>query len=142
MSLSATEFRQLLDESAGGSEERYLHPVNQEFTFTSGVFNALRPVNGRWFVDLVAEQLAPLYAKAWLENNASIGIVILQVFGPAEHSDAARVTLSLKDGEPPAFTEMVAQCEVPEGVWTFYLGTDTALRAGNYITNLYLPQEH
>lgn len=143
MSMTAAEFRQLLNESVGGSDERYMHPVNQEFTFTSGVFNALKQVDGRWFVDLVAIKLAPLYAKAWLAGEASVGVIKVEVFAPGQHAEAARVTLLLEDDMPDAATELVEVCDFPVGVWTFYLGTDSAApNSSKYLTNLYLPQEH
>jgi hypothetical protein len=143
MSMTAEKFQQLLDDSVGGSDERYMHPLNQEFTFTMGVLNALHPVDGRWFVDLVAMKVAPLYAKAWLAGEASVGVVKVEVFAPGQHAEAARVTLSLEDDVPVAFSELVEVCDFPVGVWSFYLGTDSAApNSSRYLTNLYLPQEH
>jgi len=143
MESSASALTQLMDSFAGGSPGVYLHPVNQQFTFTEGVYQAARSVNARWLVDLVAMKMAPLYAKAWLEGNASVGIITLEVYKPGEHPGVAgRITLSLLDNQPPAFVEQVSAGDFPPGTWKFYLATDAAQRSGQYITNLYLPQEH
>jgi hypothetical protein len=94
----------------------------------------------------MALKIAPIYAKAWLENRVGIGIVKLWVFTPAERAadsnlPAARLSLSLTDTDPVAYVENIAYTDFPEGEWVLRLGTDE-IGPESYVTTAYLPREH
>jgi hypothetical protein len=112
-------------------------PQGESPSFRAGRMS--KAANASWLADLVAFQLAPAYARAWLEGMASIGIVGVSVT-PGPRGNHAWVRLQLDD-DHPALAEEVAVTDFPEGCWEFYLGTDEG-PGGIVVTTMILPQEY
>lgn len=140
MTCNAQTLQETISRYAGGSDTRYRHTFNRRFIYSAGVQAVAELAGAYWLVDMIALQMAPVYAKAWLAGKAGLGIVKVKV-PPKGSEEQATVSLSLQDDEPAAITEKLSFTTFPEGEWTFYLGTDDQ---GNedYITNMYLPVEH
>ena len=119
----------------GGSLQRYRHPLNRKLICTDGVLAVLQATKAEWLWDLVANQLAPAYAEAWLAGTAGIGTVTVSVL-----NGVTTVSLTLDDDQPHLRQEQ-AQDNFPEGTWQFFLGTDDAGEEG-YISSLILPCEY
>lgn len=140
MACNAHDLRQVMNEYSGGSDQRYGHPFNRKFIFTEGVRAVARAAECFWLIDMVALQLAPVYAAAWKREEVSIGIVKVHV--PEKGAGGrASVSLSLQDDAPPAVHQELDYTDFPAGEWAFYLGTDYA-GEDLYLTTMYLPQEH
>lgn len=143
MAYDAQDLRRLMQEFSGGSDQRYRHTFNRSFIYTGGVQAVAEAAGAYWLLDKVALELAPLYAKAWLEGKAGIGIVKFTV--PAAESQDKQlrpvVTLSLADDAPAAYEQALDFTTFPEGDWAFFLGTDE-IGPDSYVTTMYLPQEH
>jgi hypothetical protein len=140
MAYDAQDLRRLMQEFSGGSDQRYRHTFNRRFIYTEGVQAVAEAAGAYWLLDKVALELAPLYAKAWLEGNASIGIVKFTV--PKDGTEQRPVViLSLADDAPPAYELALDFTTFPEGDWVFFLGTDE-IGPESYVTTMYLPQEH
>lgn len=144
MSTDAYNLRRVMDEYLGGSETRYRHTFNRRFLYSEGMQAVAQAAGAYWLLDKVAFELAPLYAKAWLEGNTTIGIVKFTV--PTEESKTRQprlypvLTLSLANGEPPAYEQALDFTTFPEGDWVFYLSTDE-ISPDSYVTIMYLRQE-
>lgn len=150
-----------MNDFVGGSEGRTRHALNRKFIYTDGVKEMAERAEAYWLLDLVALQMAPIYAKAWKAGNAGIGIVTLEVFDRSAQAQpqpmtvgavladkeqaplrvAARAALSLEDDAPLAFSEDIGFTDFPVGKWTFYLGTDE-VGPDEYVTTMCLPQEY
>lgn len=142
MAITADDLKQVMQLYLGGSDQRYRHQFNRKFIYTEGVHDVAKHTGAFWLLDIVALKMAPLYASAWLREEASIGIVKFEVHAPGtKEGVAATVTLSLQDGEPAAFSENIAYTDFPEGSWMFFMGTDE-IAPDEYVTTMYLPQEH
>ena len=105
---------------AGGSSGRFQHPLNPAFIFTEGTKAALEVANAQWLLDLIALEMAPLYARAWMSGEASVALVRVAV----STVRAARLELIVADEGPPAFVKTLAFVDLPEGEWQFFLATD------------------
>jgi hypothetical protein len=135
-----------MNQFVGGSEDRYRHAFNRKLIYTGGVQAMAERAGAYWLIDTIAISIAPIYAKAWLADETGIGVVTLKVFTDAERAQdrslpAARVSLSLKDEAPAAFTQDIALTDFPEGEWQLFLGTDQIAR-DSYVTTVCLPQEY
>lgn len=145
MAYDAQDLRRLMQEFSGGSDQRYRHTFNRRFIYTEGVQAVAEAAGAYWLLDKIALEVAPIYARAWLEGNASIGIVKFSV--PTAESAAQQprlypvVTLSLADDAPAAYEQALDFTTFPEGEWLFFLGTDE-IGPDSYVTTMYLPQEH
>jgi hypothetical protein len=140
MAYDAQDLRRLMQEFSGGSDKRYRHTFNRRFIYTEGVQAVAEAAGAYWLLDKVALELAPLYAKAWLEENASIGVVKFTV--PKDGAGSRPVVvLSLADDAPPAYEQALDFTTFPEGEWVFFLGTDE-VGPESYVTTMCLPQEY
>ena len=140
MACDAHDLRNVMNEYSGGSDQRYRHAFNRRFIYSAGVRAVAEAAQCYWLIDMVALQMAPAYAVAWKRDEVSIGIIKVHV-PPNESKDPATVSLSLQDDAPPAICQELDFTDFPEGEWTFYLGTDDP-GDGQYVTTMYLPQEH
>lgn len=161
MACTAKDLERSMNGFIGGSDGRTRHALNRKFIYTDGVKTMAERAEAYWLLDMVALQMAPIYAKAWMAGNAGIGIVTLEVFERsmpepaqpltvgavlADKEDttlkaAALATLSLEDEAPLAFSEEIGFTDFPAGKWTFYLGTDE-VGPDEYVTTMCLPQEY
>jgi hypothetical protein len=142
MACDAHDLNQVMQQYLGGSDQRYRHQFNPRFIYTEGVRDMAQTAGAYWLLDIVGLKMAPLYAQAWLKEEASIGIIKLVVHAPGtKEGVAATVSLSLQDGAPPAFVENIAYTDFPEGEWMFFMGTDE-VGPEQYVSTMYLPQEH
>ena len=136
MICTAAEMSRTIQDFANGTDERYTSFMFPKMLFTEGMRVVAEKAGAFWLVELIGLRMAPLYAAAWLEGKASIGVVKLQVDG-----GKAEVVLTLQDDEPPAFSESISPTTFPEGEWLFFLGTDP-VGPDEYVSTLYLPSEH
>jgi hypothetical protein len=144
MASTPEALRSVINEYMGGSEQRYRHALNRRLIYTAGIKALADQAGAYWLIDLVAFEAAPIYHKAWLAGRASIGILKLKVFTPEERAACghdARLTLSLEDEAPDVFTHTLPATDFPVGEWALWMGTDE-IGEHDYITTLYLPEEH
>lgn len=161
MSCTADELRAATRHFIGGSEGRIRHALNRKLIYTEGMQAVAETAGAYWLIDLIALKMAPMFAKAWKDGKAGIGIVTLEVPGvPAttpplaltiaavvQHKvgesarTVSRITLSLEDDQPVAFEEKIDFTDFPPGTWQFYLGTDE-LGPDDYVTTLHIPEEY
>jgi hypothetical protein len=140
MSCTAQELTQALSAFWGGSEKRFQHPGNRAFIISEGLDTLAKVAHAYWLLDLLAFEVAPVYAREWLAQRASTGIVTLTVQqeGPSRH---ALLVLSLEDDAPPAFQRKIDKTDFPIGSWNIYFGTDE-ISDGKYVTTGIIPQEY
>lgn len=137
MATSADKLHAVINGFLGGSENRYRHHFNRAFIFTEGMKAVADEAGAYWLIDEMALVLAPVYAKAWLAEAASIGIVDFHV----TEAGVGRLTLSLADDQPPAVDKTIDQTDFPPGQWQFYFGTDQA-GPDQYVTTCLVPPEY
>lgn len=122
MMCQPSELKNTMHEFVGGSDGRYQHALNRKMIYSEGMKAVAEIAAAYWLIDMIALQMAGIYAKAWRAGTAGTGIVTVTV--PAAGGPNATVELSLEDDSPPAVKEELSFTTFPEGVWNFYLGTD------------------
>lgn len=141
MTCTANELKDTMRQFRGGSDKRYRHNLNPAFIYTEGTREVAVKAEAYWLLDLMALELAPVYAKAWLANETGIGMVKLEVYPEGASGPGAKLTLSLADDTPDAVTRPIRFTTFPEGTWMFYFGTDED-GEDNYVTTVMIPEEY
>lgn len=143
MSCNSKDLEAVMARYSGGSEERFRHALNRRFSYSAGMRDVAETAGAWWLIDDVALLLAPVYAKAWQQGRAGIGIVKLHVEESSPGRRSATLSLSLEDDKPDEAVQRIAVTDFPPGKWHFYLGTDSVSDDENdTVTTLIVPAEY
>lgn len=143
MACTPAELTQEMNQFIGGTEKRYRHWANQKFIISEGLMAVAEKAGAHWFLDILALEVVPLYAKAWLDGTAGIAEVNLQVLtSSAQEEKAPGAYIEVFFDERTAvFSRHIEFTDFPEGEWSFLLGTDQ-VGEDSYITSAFLTQEY
>lgn len=143
MACTAGELQHLMEQFRGGSEKRFRHWANRSFILTEGLMESANIAGAHWLMDILATEVVPLYAKAWLDGTAGVAEIKLTVRGPKSSSGKApdaKIEVFF-DTEAAVFSKHIDLTDFPEGEWVFLLGTDQG-PGETYLTTGMIPQEY
>lgn len=117
------------------------HPGAPGFVYTEGLRALVQTAKAHWLLDLVAERLAPVYARAWQNKQANTAQVTLEVGAPDKLGQSAQLDFRLDEDATPQVIETIGFLDFPVGTWLVRLWTNE-LADGSLVTTAGVNQEY